>query len=167
MTELALRTYVQQQLTTNEVLPTGTGRFKTFTAHRQMAKREVLGAHVVLQIGRMSSREKREAGARGIGKKLLDWTIDLIVAGNGNNADADGDDFSVLVDNTKKVFRQSTSSPLPATLTDPQTSETSVLTHIGEVIDHETLDPEMEAPQGRILFRARITMTAKEIITFY
>lgn len=167
MTELALRAYIQTQLNANEVLPTGTGRFKTFKAHRQMFKRDVLGANVVLQVGRMHSKEKREAGARGIGKKLLDWSIDLLVVANGKDPDLDADDFSVLVDNTKKVFRQNTSTPLPATLTDPQTSETSVLTHIGEEIDHETLDPDMEATQGRILFRARITMTAKEIITFY
>ena len=167
MSELALRTYMQTQLTTNEVLPTGTGRFKTFTAHRQMLKREVLGGHVVLQIGRMHSHEVREAGARGIGKKRLDWTIDLLVVANGNDADKDADDFAVLVDNTKKVFRQATLTPLPATLTDPQTSETSTLTHIGETIDAETLDPDMTAKQGRILFRARITLTAKEIITQY
>lgn len=167
MTEFALRSYVQTQLTTNDVLPTGTGRYKSFKAHRRLAKREVLGSNIVLQIGRMRSKEKREAGARGIGKKLLDWTIELLVVGNGKDPDADGDDFDVMVDNTKKVFRQSTTSPLPATLTDPQTGETSVLTHIGEEIDHETLDPDMEAQQGRILFRARLTMTAKEIITFY
>jgi len=158
---------VQTQLTTNEVLPTGTGRYKSFTAHREMLKREVLGSHIVLQIGRMSSHEVREAGARGIGKKRLDWTIELLIVANGKDPDLDADDFSVFVDNTKKVFRQASFTPLPATLTDPQTSEASTLTHIGEKIEHEILDPDMETVQGRILFRARITLTAKEIITQY
>jgi len=167
VSELALRKYIADQLTADLVLPTGTGRYKTFTAHRQMLKRDVLGSHVVLQVGRLHGLEKRQAGARGIGVKLVDWVIDMLVVANGNNADADGDDFSVLVDNVKKVFRQQSTTVLPATLTDPQTSETSTLTHIGEEIDHETLDPDTEAQQGRILYRARVALTAKEIITPY
>lgn len=167
MSELALRKFVADQLTADLVLPTGTGRYKNFTAHRQMAKREVLGAHVVLQVGRLHGLEKRQAGARGIGVKLVDWTVDMLVVANGKDPDADGDDFSVLVDNLKKVFRQQSTTTLPATLTDPQTSETSILTHIGEEVEHETLDPDMEAMEGRILFRARLALTAKEIITPY
>lgn len=165
MSELALRKFVADQLTANIVLPTGTGRFKTFTAHRQMFKREVLGSHVVLQVGRLRALEKRLAGARGIGVKQATWSIDLLVVGNGKDADADGDDFSVLVNSAIKVFRQQASTSLPTTLTDPQTAETSTLTHIGEEIDVETLDPDMEAVQGRILFRSRITLSAIEVIS--
>lgn len=176
MSELALRSYIQAQLTANEVLPSGTGRFKSFTAHRHMAKREVLGSHVVLQVGRMRSKETRLAGARGIGTKVIEWTADLLVVANGTSEEpvpptsataSDADDFSTLVEATKEVFRNSSMTPLPATLTDPETSRTSTLTHIGETIDHETLDPDMEAIQGRVLFRAVITVTAKETITGY
>jgi|SRR5579859_3698388 len=165
MSELALRKYVADQLTANVTLPTGTGRYKTFSSHRQLLKRDVLGSNVVLQVARMKATEKRLAGARGIGVKLADWSVDLLVVGNGKNADSDADDFSVLVDNVIRVFRQQVTTALPATLTDPQTGATSVLTHIGEEIELETLDPDMEVTQGRILFRARITLSAKEVIS--
>lgn len=165
MSELALRKYLADQLTADLVLPTGTGRYKSFTAHRQMLKREVLGAHVVLQVGRMQVRERRMDGARSIGVKEAHWTVDLLVVANGKDADADGDDFSALVDNVKKVFRQKVT--IPATLTDPQTSETSTLTYVGETLDAETLEPDMETVQGRILYRARITLDAREVLTPY
>lgn len=145
-------------------LPTGITLFKTIATARYEPKVEKLGSTVFCWIGETRRKVSRLSLGRGTGQKLAEWVVDVMVIGTCSDEQNGADQFQSIVDGIAESFEAIVLSPAP-TIVDPVDGGASVVLVIGETWSDVVFRPELTADQGRVVFRAIISLPVIEYLS--
>jgi hypothetical protein len=148
---------------TSTTLPSGVSLFSVIQTSRYEPKVATLGATIVCWPGETRRQVTRLSLGRGGGQKLAQWSVQLMIIGTSSDEKNGLDQFQTVVDTIAESYETISLSPAP-TITDPVDGGTSVITIIGETWSDVMYRPEFTGDQGRIVFRAIVTIPVTEYL---
>lgn len=162
MSVLAVKEYVAAQLALLDVPVLA-------SVWSQRPKQVTVGEQTVVIVTCPQSRERRLTGARARqgaptsgGLKQIEHTIRLDVYWIAADEQAGGRWFDTLLDLLDQTYRAVT---LPAALTDAETGGQSSISVLGEQIDTQREEPQLdESAEGVVAFTATKTLQVTEYV---
>jgi len=145
-------------------LPTGITLFQTIATARYEPKVEKLGSTVFCWIGETKRKVSRLSLGRGGGQKLAEWMVDVMVIATTSDEQNGADQFQTIVDTIAESFETINLSP-PPVIVDPVDGGVSTVLIIGETWSDVVFRPELTAEQGRVVFRAIISLPVTEYLS--
>lgn len=149
---------------TSTTIPTGVTLFNTIATFRYEPKITTLGSTIGCWVGETRRKVTRLSLGRGGGQKLAEWQVQLMLIGTSSDEKNGLDQFQAVVDNIAESYETINLSP-PPTITDPVDGGTSQITIIGETWSDLMYRPEFTGDQGRVVFRAIVTIPISEYLS--
>lgn len=148
----------------NTTIPTNVTLFKTIQVTRHEPKITTLGATVAVWVGETRRQVTRLSLGRGGGQKEAKWNVQLMLIATCSDEINGRDQFQGIVDNIAESYETISLSP-PPTITDPVDGGSTQILIIGESWSDVEFRPEFTGEQGRVVFRAIITIPITEYLS--